>query len=33
MSLKDSALILAGWVVLCVASGTLLTMVAQALPA
>ena len=33
MSLKDSALVLGGWVVLCVASGTLLTMVAHALPA
>ncbi len=33
MNLRDSFLILAGWVVLCVASGSLATVVAQVLPA
>ncbi len=33
MSLRDSFLILAGWVVLCVASGSAITVVAQVLPA
>ncbi|CAG2135264.1 hypothetical protein LMG19282_01054 [Cupriavidus campinensis] len=31
MSLRDSALILGGWVVLCIASGSLLSVVAQSL--
>ena len=33
MNLRDSFLILAGWVVLCVASGSLISVVAQVLPA
>jgi len=33
MSLRESALILIGWLVLCVGSGSLLTLVAKALPA
>ncbi len=33
MNLRDSALILAGWVGLCLLSGSLVTLVAQALPA
>lgn len=32
MSFRDSALIVLGWVVLCVASGSLVTAVAQVLP-
>jgi hypothetical protein len=32
MSVRDSFLILAGWVVLCVASGSLVTLVAKVLP-
>jgi hypothetical protein len=32
MSLKNSALILGGWLALCAASGTLVTVVAQTLP-
>lgn len=33
MRLRDSALILTGWVGLCLVSGSLITLVAQALPA
>ncbi|CAG9165376.1 hypothetical protein CURE108131_00955 [Cupriavidus respiraculi] len=33
MSLRDSLLVVSGWVLLCVGSGFLLTTVAQALPA
>lgn len=33
MKLRDSVLILAGWVFLCLASGSLVTLAAQVLPA
>ncbi len=33
MNLRDSALILGGWVLLCLTSGSLVTLAAQVLPA